>query len=334
MTGQFSITTIFISLAFLFAPPALGEKAEKTAEIYLPDQNIIAAPTTWKAFSDKMGTTVSPKNKFVNDGVLSLRYYLAEKNQAEWPWLQVEASLPFTLKDAVSIEIEYESDHPIAIALPQHEFIENKSFSHYRYMLPSAADLQTTRINFSAFTLPDWAPEESKGVRLNKEEINKIVISPIPEEDGGNGRLLIKSIYLQRDKAPLKTSVNTAIKGVYQEKIAKVFFNTNSSLVLREYRPAINEIANDLKAHNNLKVEITGYADTAGDPDYNTWLSMQRAAAVAKYLNEQGITSERMKVQGVGSEAAPSWGGGVAVKHERRVEVRAYDEQAGSLMEN
>lgn len=47
-------------------------------------------------------------------------------------------------------------------------------------------------------------------------------------------------------------------------------------------------------------IEIVGHTDRFGTPEYNQMLSQNRAAAVAAYLNDNGIPMERMKAYGAG----------------------------------
>lgn len=46
--------------------------------------------------------------------------------------------------------------------------------------------------------------------------------------------------------------------------------------------------------------EVGGHTDSVGDEAYNQWLSEQRAAAVKKYLVNQGVKGEQIVVVGYG----------------------------------
>lgn len=50
-----------------------------------------------------------------------------------------------------------------------------------------------------------------------------------------------------------------------------------------------------------LRFAITGHTDDLGSAQYNTWLSEQRAAAVADFLERQGVSRERLAVRGAGA---------------------------------
>ncbi len=51
----------------------------------------------------------------------------------------------------------------------------------------------------------------------------------------------------------------------------------------------------------DARVSITGHSDSAGDPAFNLDLSRRRAASVAAYLVERGVSAERLDVIGAGA---------------------------------
>ena len=51
---------------------------------------------------------------------------------------------------------------------------------------------------------------------------------------------------------------------------------------------------------NNLSVEIEGYTDDAGSPEYNLKLSSNRANAAREYLIKKGVPNERISIIGYG----------------------------------
>jgi outer membrane protein OmpA-like peptidoglycan-associated protein len=57
--------------------------------------------------------------------------------------------------------------------------------------------------------------------------------------------------------------------------------------------PVFNEYA-------DTNIEIFGYTDSTGKPEYNLTLSAQRAASVKAYLVGKGLVSTRFKTSGLG----------------------------------
>lgn len=82
-----------------------------------------------------------------------------------------------------------------------------------------------------------------------------------------------------------------------------VQFATNSSVVPQSAMSEIEGVANFMKAHADLLVDIEGHTDSMGNDSYNKFLSQRRADAVAKVLVEKfGIEAGRVKAVGYGEE--------------------------------
>ncbi len=52
----------------------------------------------------------------------------------------------------------------------------------------------------------------------------------------------------------------------------------------------------------DVEIMIKGYADSTGSIEFNQALSDYRAKAVAEYLTENGIASDRLSYKGYGTE--------------------------------
>jgi OOP family OmpA-OmpF porin len=95
---------------------------------------------------------------------------------------------------------------------------------------------------------------------------------------------------------------------------------TPSSLVV------LDEVAKQLVAVPELKIEIAGHTDSKGTRIRNIRLSLSRAEAVRAYLVMQGVPAERLTARGYGpdkpvaSNAGPN---GRAMN--RRVELKRLD---------
>jgi peptidoglycan-associated lipoprotein len=72
-------------------------------------------------------------------------------------------------------------------------------------------------------------------------------------------------------------------------------FPVNKYEVSKEAQDALNAFAERLKAENrNVYLEIQGHTDSTGSEDYNMKLGSERAEAVRRYLNKQGVALNRM----------------------------------------
>ena len=80
-----------------------------------------------------------------------------------------------------------------------------------------------------------------------------------------------------------------------------IYFDTDKTVVKRQSKPTLDEIAKLLRAQPALNVVIVGHTDSQGAYDYNMSLSQRRAAAVAAALvSGYGIAQARLRTAGVG----------------------------------
>ncbi|QNF32039.1 OmpA family protein [Adhaeribacter swui] len=81
-----------------------------------------------------------------------------------------------------------------------------------------------------------------------------------------------------------------------------IFFNKNSNQILPLNFNNLLGCATYLKANPNQKIQLTGYADKSGKPEYNLILSRRRVEAVSEFLQYRGIDKERILMQYFGEE--------------------------------
>ena len=77
----------------------------------------------------------------------------------------------------------------------------------------------------------------------------------------------------------------------------------------------IEALDRHFKARPGAEIEIIGYTDTVGKPDYNLVLSQKRADAVRHYLLEKGVSIDQLTAVGYGesvpldtAETYEAWG--------------------------
>ncbi|MBI1746933.1 MAG: OmpA family protein [Acidobacteria bacterium] len=68
---------------------------------------------------------------------------------------------------------------------------------------------------------------------------------------------------------------------------AAVLFRVNSSILTREAKDKLDDLATQAKNEKGFVLEVTGYASAEGNKDLNRRLSQQRADAVIQYLVEE-----------------------------------------------
>jgi OOP family OmpA-OmpF porin len=79
-----------------------------------------------------------------------------------------------------------------------------------------------------------------------------------------------------------------------------VHFDFDKANIKPEYVPLLQEAMQVLKDNPSMQVEIQGYTDSIGTPQYNQLLSQKRAKAIQDYLVENGIPQEQLSAKGYG----------------------------------
>jgi OOP family OmpA-OmpF porin len=79
-----------------------------------------------------------------------------------------------------------------------------------------------------------------------------------------------------------------------------VLFDFDKYDIKPEAYPLLNEVVAIVKKNPQMRIEIQGHTDNVGSAEYNLGLSERRAKAVADYMVENGIASERLSHEGYG----------------------------------
>jgi OOP family OmpA-OmpF porin len=80
----------------------------------------------------------------------------------------------------------------------------------------------------------------------------------------------------------------------------KVFFDTNKATIKPVSFTLLDQVAQILRGHSEIKVEIQGHTDSQGNMDHNIQLSKERAESVRTYLIKKGVDPARMISGGYG----------------------------------
>ncbi len=123
---------------------------------------------------------------------------------------------------------------------------------------------------------------------------------------------------LEQAEAALKPPVPAVIT-----LSADVLFDFDKAVIKDSFKPKLDEIAELLKQHPDIKVYVDGHTDTAGPADYNMKLSERRARAVADYLIARGVDADRIMVRAFGeTRLAVPTPDNTPEPRNRRVEIR------------
>jgi outer membrane protein OmpA-like peptidoglycan-associated protein len=104
--------------------------------------------------------------------------------------------------------------------------------------------------------------------------------------------------------------------------LGDVLFELNSAELLPQARSLISSVAAELAHSRFAVINVNGFSDTSGTPEYNQQLSEDRAKAVAEELARNGVGPERIHAQGFGDNSlAVATPRGVREARNRRVEI-------------
>ena len=101
-----------------------------------------------------------------------------------------------------------------------------------------------------------------------------------------------------------------------------VFFDWDKATLTARAQQIIKEAADNSTKVSYTRIEVNGYTDTSGTPQYNQGLSMRRAQAVAAELVKDGVPQGAIAIQGFGeTHLLVPTGPGVREPQNRRVEI-------------
>ena len=79
-----------------------------------------------------------------------------------------------------------------------------------------------------------------------------------------------------------------------------VLFGFDRSNLADAAQNNLASVVKELKENDKLVVELVGYTDPVGNPEYNVQLSQRRVDAVRRYLSQQGVELWRIDSLGMG----------------------------------
>ena len=110
-----------------------------------------------------------------------------------------------------------------------------------------------------------------------------------------------------------------------------ILFDTDSYALRSASRSTLTELAENFRQYPDNRIIVEGHTDSTGSDAHNQQLSENRAASVADYLIDQGVSSSKIIVYGFG-EARPKTSNDTAEGRQlnRRVEIHIQAPQQAS----
>ena len=94
----------------------------------------------------------------------------------------------------------------------------------------------------------------------------------------------------------------SAIPGTGAFNFERITFDSNSAVLTPESNEQLDNIAIILRAYPRANITIAGFTDSSGNGAKNLALSRARAKAVAARLTAAGVSQDRVRAEGHGSE--------------------------------
>jgi OOP family OmpA-OmpF porin len=102
----------------------------------------------------------------------------------------------------------------------------------------------------------------------------------------------------------------------------QIFFDWDKATLTDRARQIVREAAESSTRVQSTRIEVNGYTDTSGSPQYNKGLSVRRAEAVAAELVKDGVPKTAIAIQGFGqTHLLVPTADGVREPQNRRVEI-------------
>jgi outer membrane protein OmpA-like peptidoglycan-associated protein len=128
---------------------------------------------------------------------------------------------------------------------------------------------------------------------FNKCNNNASDFMPVPQ-------VVHDTVYI-KDGQQIKELGDTALlRKTDAIELPNVQFYTNSSKLLPYSIKSIQELADYMNQHPNLKALIKGHTDDVGDAAANLALSQQRAETVRQVMINLGVDAQRIEAKGYG----------------------------------
>jgi outer membrane protein OmpA-like peptidoglycan-associated protein len=121
---------------------------------------------------------------------------------------------------------------------------------------------------------------------------------------GGTGALIGNSMDKQARE------IDQALPGADVERVGEgirlvlkedaVRFDLNKSSLTSQAKANLDKLVPVFNSYADTNIEIFGYTDNTGKPEYNLTLSQKRAESVKAYLISKGLAASRFKTSGYG----------------------------------
>jgi len=94
--------------------------------------------------------------------------------------------------------------------------------------------------------------------------------------------------------------VKAEVKEIFRKALEGIEFEVAKDVIQKHSLPILKQVVTVMKENPSYNLQINGYTDNQGKAEANKLLSEKRAAAVKKYLENNGIDAKRLNSAGFG----------------------------------
>ena len=159
-----------------------------------------------------------------------------------------------------------------------------------------------------------------------KEEMAGAEEAENNDADGSADEIAIETIESEKQEEIVQEEVIRDYSGVQKREvvISPLLYGASENITNPQNLSQLNKVIETLKIFPEANVEITGHAVMEGLPEFDLYFSIKRAEKAADYLQQNGISRNRIFLRGVGTQYARVSPTSVALsnKYNRRLDLR------------
>lgn len=145
----------------------------------------------------------------------------------------------------------------------------------------------------------DMVDEEVKQEEILNQDENQNSVDKVEDTQEKQEESLKEEEVIEEPSITPK-EIQEQINTILKEN--KIIFKRRSVDITTKSFSSVQKVADILKEHENIKVEIAGHTDSRGRASLNLRISQDRANSVKKALSLLGINKDRLKAVGYGEK--------------------------------
>ncbi|WP_281615570.1 OmpA family protein [Flammeovirga sp. SubArs3] len=164
-----------------------------------------------------------------------------------------------------------------------------------------------TKMPLSGVQLQLYNSENNSLLRNKISDQRGIVqLVDLPKNVSLGGNLIKKGYkffsrnFIITEDSALRVIELESIKMDQKVELENIFFDTNSSVIKENSFSELNALLNFLQLNPSINIQIEGHTDNTGTDNGNIQLSNDRASAILRYLEQNGIQANRLTSKGFG----------------------------------